>query len=253
VLLYSFTDASRISSRNDRLWSDLLSQLPSNIYMLGNQKIPNLLFEDVGLRANLMYGAFALALLLALISGLRKQEAGVVFISLSCTSAILFVTVFYFQDHRFLVYIFPFLYLLILLPRETRPIGYMFVALVLISSLGTFVQGFHRVPASRFWLYLHEQHVTLPDNDPLLISEKSRHPYFFLRGRTARGELRWDQIISHSNLFVLGSDDFVSRSLTKIKIMAEAANFTFERQNLTSGYEDEEGHALIQLYNFCPQ
>ena len=252
VLPYAFADTSLISAQNDRFWNDFFIRLPSNIIGLGDRVIPNLLFTDAGLRANLMYGTFALALLLALISGLRKRVAGVLLISLSCTAAILFVTVLYFQTHRLLVYIFPFLYLLILLPTQTRSIGYMFVALVLTSSLITFASGFQeRGPESRFWLYLNEQHVTLPNADPLLVSESPRHTYFLLGARAFRGELTLDLITAHEGLFLVGYDEFISAHLTEIESMAEAAGFTFQRQSLTPGYQNEEGWELLQLYDFA--
>jgi len=253
VLPYACTDISRISVQNDRIWSDLLSRLSANCFELMTQTVPDLLFARAGTRASLIYTTFALALVLALISGLRERRTGILFVSSSCSVAILFMTILPARPARYLVYVFPFLYLLILLPGQMRPIGYMFVALVLVSSLGTFfLLGFPREPASRFWLYLHEQHVTLPDEDPLLISESSRHSYFFLEARTFQDELTWDLVDSHHGLYLIGSDEFVTARLTEIESMAEEADFAFKRRNLTPGYQGEEGHVLLQLYDLAP-
>ena len=250
ALPYYLSDSSRIVSQGDRIFNDIPARLPAQLFDLVTVHVPGLLFSPVGDRECLIYVPFALSLLLALAHGFLKREPGALFISLSCTAAFLFLGFLPFGTHRYLIYIFPFMYLLILLPNKIRPIAYMFVALVLASSLVTFVDGFHRAPVSEFWLYLHDQRISLPSDDPLLVSQQSRHPYFFLGVRPFRDDLTWDRISVGDGTFLLGDAEFTSARLTEIERMAEQASFTFTSSNLTPGYQDEEGHAIVQLYDF---
>ena len=256
VLPYALViSIDRMSGLSEWVVSGILDPhtIAARMFTLVDSVLPELLFVNAGTRSNLMYGVFALALLVALIQGLRKREAGALFIALSCSAAILFVAFFIYQTHRLAVYVFPFLYLFLLRPSQMRPIGYMFVALVLISSLGSLAIGFNRVPASQYWLYLHQQHVTLPDDEPLLISQSPRHSYFILGTRAFRDELTWDVIVAQDGLFLLGDERFVSTRLVKIGDMAESAHFMFERRNLTPDYHGAEGHVLLHLYDLAPK
>lgn len=247
---YSFVDTRGIEGQTDRVLTGILSRAPSGLFDLVTVDVPNLFFAPVSERASLIYFPFALALALALLYGVRRREPGVLFIALSCSAAFAFLAVLPFGGHRLLMYILPLMFLLILLPVRFRPIAYMFVGLILASSLVTFATGFDRVPASKFFLYLYEHRVSLPADDPLLVSQRSRHPYFFLSSRTYRGELTWDLIRSHGDMFVLGDGEYVSERLEEIEDIAKAADVTFKRRTLTPGYEDEEGHTLLQLYDF---
>ena len=252
ALPYAFADTTRIGGVGDNILSGALGRVPSNVFDLITDFVPSLLFAQVGERASLIYIPFAVALVLALVQGFRKREPGILFIGLSCAGALLYLVFLSVGTHRYLVYVFPLLYLLVLVPERMRAIAYMFVAVVVVSSVVTFVDGFDRVAESRFWLYLNQQSVSLPSDNPLLISERSRHPYFFLSTRSYRGDLTWERISSHGSVFLLGDGKFVSSRLSEVKELAEAANSTFRRQNLTAGYQDEEGHVLLQIDDFSP-
>ena len=250
ALPYSFVETERIEGQTDRVLGGILSRAPSGLFEMVTVDVPNLFFAPVSERASLIYFPFALALLLALLNGLRRREAGILFIAVSCGAAFAFLAVLPFGTHRYLMYILPLMFLLILLPVQLRPIAYMFAGLILASSLVTYATGFDRVPASKFLLYLYEHRISLPSEDPLLVSQHSRHPYFFLDARTFRGELTWDLISSYGEMFVLGNTEYVSERLEEIEGLAEAADVTFTRRTLTPGYQGEEGHAILQLYDF---
>jgi hypothetical protein len=53
-------------------------------------------------------------------------------------------------------------------------------------------------------------------------------------------------------MYLSGSADFLSSRLTDINAMAAEARFGFRQESLTPGYSDEEGNALIRLYDFRP-
>ena len=254
ALVYAFIDTSRMASQGEGILDGILGRLPSSVPTVLSETIPNLLFGPWGLWGRLISVPFALALALAvvmaLVSGLHRREAAVLFMALSCAAALVFVTLLDFQSHRLLIYVFPILFILIILRVFTRPFGYIFVALVLASSLLTFYRGFDREPASEFWLYVHENKVSLPDSEPLLISEHSRHPYFFLSARTYRGELTLELISSRESLFLIGDRSFVDARLSEIGAMSAESGYSFKLRSLTPGYQDEEGHALLELYDF---
>ena len=255
LLLYSFVDASRISTQHERFWVDIVSRLQGNVIEVGNQILPNLMLSKGGFPANVICGSFLLAVLLAVFSGLKRREPAIVFTALSCSAAITFVVCFYFQSHRFLVHVFPFLYLLILIPGAMRPIGYMLVAVVLVSSFSTYSHGFHRSPCSSFWLHIHNRKIALAGRAPLLLSERPRHSYFFLGCRSFRKELIWDDFLARDSVFILGTGRFVSDEVAKIRRMRDAmdSQAMLKIRSLTAGYKDELGHELIQLYDFGPK
>lgn len=226
-------------------------ELAKGIYAVAGRTLPNLLFKDAGEQINLMYGAFGLALLLGVITGLKKREPGILFISLASIATILYVAALFAQPYRYLLYVFPMLYLLILLSRNLRPIGYMFIALVLVSSLITFYRGFERSPTEQFFVFLSEQQVALPD-DSLLFSKRARYPYFYIGERVVISELTLDHITSGKDLFLLGDGEYISTQLAAIESLTDSSSSDFGQRTLTPGYHDEEGWALIQIYDVVP-
>lgn len=264
-LLYTQVDTSGISktggdfvSSSGILSSAFLWRLLANANGWANNMLPTVLFTNGGLPINLIYLSFALAIGLAFISGLRQREVDILFISLICAVSIVAIIVFVYVDPitvRYVIYLFPFLYLLILSPVKLRPIGYMFISLVLALSLAKFRLAFD-TPAptyAEFWQYIHEQQVTLPAENPLLISEEPSLPYLLLRARSFEGEVTWDLIMTHQTLFLVGSDNFVSTYLTTVERLAETSGFTYKSRNLTADYSDDEGTVLLQLYDFAPE
>jgi hypothetical protein len=224
------------------------------------QAIPELLFIDRGLPFNLIYLPFALVLSWALFIGLRRRDVRLLFISLLCVMSILFLTLVTVTSgdkfvQRYIIYIIPFLYLLILLPVRIRPVGYLFVTLMLLYALAKVRFAFD-VPQpthSQYWLYLHEQRVTLPAEAPLLISEEASSTYFLFGIGASRETLTWDAIMQHRRVYLVGSDKLVSPALTTVEQLAKANGYTFKQRNLTPDYQNEAGYALLELYDFTPE
>jgi hypothetical protein len=248
LLPYCFTDAAGIVNTFEvRAVGGLGPRLPLAIVRLVSEVIPELLVTNAGLRANVMYGVFGLAVLLALICGLRERKPGLVFVCVSCVAGLGWTAGLLWQSYRYLVYVFPLLYLLLLLPRGTRSIGYLFVAVVLVSSfINLGMVGFPREPESRFWLHLHEQGIKL-DEDALLVSEKPRHPYFFLDARAFQRELALELLRTRGDAFILGSEKWRAKHVYRLEswLGTECA-----QASLTPRYRDEEGHALVRLTCF---
>ena len=115
------------------VFDGIVARLPSGALYLITDTVPETLFAPMSARASLIFAPFGLALVIVLVGGFRKREPGVMFIALTCAMAALALVVLPFKDlvfghTRYLAYVFPFLYLLVLLPQKTRVIGYMFAA-----------------------------------------------------------------------------------------------------------------------------
>jgi hypothetical protein len=247
-----FVDSASIESRAASLSSGVLGQLPANVFELITEAVPRLLFAPVSAPASLVYAPFALALGVALVQGFLRRDAGLLLVALSTLAAMAYVALLTAQSYRYLVYVFPFLYLLILLQRQLRTIGYLFVIVVLLSSVATFVTGFPRVPGSRFWLHVHAEQVKIQTAQPLLLAENPRHAYFFLGARAFQGVLTWDGLTSHGGVFVQGDAAFVAERIESVEGLAAAAGTRFNQRTLTPGYQDEDGNTLVELYDFEP-
>jgi hypothetical protein len=250
TLPYMLTGASSAFDRGGSVTEVLQSRLPGNVFDIVTISVPNLIFAPVSERASIVYFPFALVLLVALIVGLRDREPGILFVGLSCAAAFMYVAVLPSQTSRYLVYVFPLMFLLLLLWRPLRPIGYMFAGLVIASSFVTFATGFDRSNESNFWLHIYEENISLPAEDPLLVTNRNRHPYFFLDTRTYRGDLTWDLVTSRGQLFVLGDEEYVATRIDELDRLAAGHNVTYSRETLTPGYSDGDGHTLIRLYDF---
>jgi len=156
---------------------------------------------------------------------------------------------------------------------RTRLIGFFFVFLVLTSSVYKLARPFPRPPESRIILYLHEKNISLPSEDPLLLSTFERHPYFFLNSSTFQGDLTFEKILEKKGVFVLADDNYTQKKISEITSMAEKFNYSFQTRSLIPDYNENEvkkrfsikeflgikmgkqqyrksGYDLIQLYNF---
>lgn len=261
VLIYIFIDTSGILgyAENRRALVELYNQyLFSNLalkaYSVFNQVISGVLFTDLGALLNLIYGFSLLGIPIAFNSGFRRQNFAVLFVSLLCFVGISAMIFFFLPVSRYLVYLFPFLYLLILFSKWTRPIGYVLITVILILSFAKLRFGLN-IPESenyKFWRYLHGQRIVLPADDALLISEEPRRPYLFLKARSFVGELTWEEIIMHESLFLVGSRNFIQTSLEKVEHLSkQKEKSAFKFRSLTPDYSDPEGFQILELYDFA--
>ena len=199
-LAYGSVDTTVMSRVSGRVLDDIVAQFPSGVVDLATDRAPKLLFESTSGVAGVIYAPFALALGLALVRGYLRREPGVVFVALSCVAAMVFLAALLaalpIGTQRLLVYIFPLLYLLVLMANRLRVIGYLFAALVVGSTLITFVTGFERSPSQAFWLHVRQQEISLSSDEPMVLSNRARFPYLFLGARAFRERLTWDKVVS---------------------------------------------------------
>lgn len=260
ALIYIFIDTSGILgyAENRRAIFELynkgfFSNLTLKVYSVFNQALSEVLFTDLGPLCNLIYCFFILGILLVINSSRRQQNFAVLFISLLCFVGIAAMILFFLPVSRYLVYLFPFFYLLIMFSKWTRPIGYVFISIILILSFAKLRFGLN-VPESennKFWRYLHEQHIALSAENTLLISEEPRRPYLFLKTRSFVGELTWEKIKVHQSILLVGSRSFIQTSIERIEYLSRKEKHnSIKSRSLTPGYSDPEGFQLLELYNF---
>jgi len=262
VLPYFFIDSSGLSkesglyvSKFSILNTDMLGSIKTKMFLWCNSILSNLLLADWGLPANLIYSSFAVALLLCLISSYRRRDFPVLLISLMCVISMAAMIAFVKPLTRYILYLFPHFYLLLLLHRRMRPIGYIFITLVLVFSLAKlrFISNVPEPTHDKFWLYLHDQQIALPDDGTLLVSEEVNSAYFFLRKRSLHGDLTWRKILQNHGLYLQGSHDFLSKRIAMVEGWAGSSGFEFKQQYLTPIFSDENGRAIVWLYDFKPR
>ena len=113
--------------------------------------------------------------------------------------------------------------------------------------MGTFFVGFQRPNDSQLWLHIFENKIEIPYEEPLLISEWTRHPYFFLNSRSFVGTLEVEDIRSKDRIFLLGTGEFLNRNLASIEKKLEETDIGFIETSLTPNYADSDGNALRQV------
>ena len=265
VIVYSFVDISSIISTSRSAFSTIISPImfnPKNIYKLWEQTMSPLLIGQKTFGALvLIFTVFPIAILVGIVSGVRKRESGIIFISISCALA-LWSSVFSPTMHRWIIYIFPFLYLIVLVQPTIRSVGYLFGFVGIMSSLFAF-RDFNRVPESHLWLHIYENNISLPMDDPLLVTRRARHTYFFLNTRaynvsddsdgiqdgkiTLPDELKWDLINDRGSIFVLGDRIYINSVHSQIRDMAIENGFEIQTESLTPDLNEFEGWALVEL------
>ncbi|MCP4602711.1 MAG: LamG domain-containing protein [Proteobacteria bacterium] len=254
LLTYTFfVESDRLTAYAGKGGATFLDGRFFKISRLMHEGFPRLLFGDGPTRpGKVICAVFGLSLLLTLIPALRKRDPAVLFVCLSCAVAILFLLTSPWINRRYYVYIFPLIYMIILMKPQTRQIGFLAVMLVFLSSINLLQREFPRQPPSRFWLYLNQHPVMLSDANPLLISSMKRHPYFFLQTPSFREKLTWERILSHKGVYILGDKKFIGEKLSIVDCLAGEAGFIYKRKALTPDYRDKDGHRLLHLYDFRP-
>ena len=168
-----------------------------------------------------------------------------------------------FKNARVIWYTFPFIYLIILSLKRVQYVGYVFVLLVFVQSLQQFYIGFGRGPVSKLFLHIYENRISLPQDEPLLLTWKARASYFFLNTRSYRAAddddgtldghitfpkgLNWDLIKKRDSLYVLGDSTYIASAYSQVQEMAASNGYKFETNSLTPDLEKFEGWALVEM------
>jgi hypothetical protein len=120
-----------------------------------------------------------------------------------------------------------------------------------------------RVRDSNLWIHIYENRISLPQDEPLLLTWKARASYFFLNTRSYRAAndddgtldghitfpkgLNWDLIKERGSLFVLGDSTYINSAYSQVQEMANSNDYKFELSPLTPDLEKFEGWALVKL------
>ena len=211
--------------------------------------------------ATLFFALFPISMIYFLVKGFFERNFAKVFIGLICLSGLWFTLAHF--NARNIWYTFPFIYLILLSIKRIRLIGYAFVLLVFVQSLQQFYIGFKRNPSSELFLHIYENRISLPDDDPLLLTRRARHSYFHfgigsyrvaddddgsLDGHiTFPKELNWSLIKEKGSLFVLGDSLYIKSTCSQVKQMAELNGYNLESSFITPDLDEFKGWGLVEL------
>ncbi len=210
-------------------------------------------------KPNIIYAVFLVPPFISFVRAYKEKKAGVMFISLQCI-VIFIIGTLILNRARYIMHIYPFLYLMMFSIPRMRIIAHLFVCLVFANSMRTVSREWVRVRDSNLFLHIYENRITLPDDNKLLLTGKSRHPYFFLKTRSYAAhmnsqtkqmkipnELNWDLIKEKGSLFVLGDSTYIASAYSQVQEMATSNDYKFELSPLTPDLDEFEGWALVEF------
>tara|TARA_B100002003_G_C14101199_1_gene529612 strand:+ start:233 stop:1618 length:1386 start_codon:yes stop_codon:yes gene_type:complete len=204
----------------------------------------------------LFFFIFPLSMMYYGIKGIIEENFNKVFIAGICITGLWFTLSF--PNARVIWYIFPFIYLILLNLKKIRFIGYAFVFLVFFQSFQLFYIGFWRSPESLFWLYVYENSISLPKEDPLLVIGSGRAPYFHFNTRSydttpendqikIPKELKWDLIENRGFLYVIGDSTYKASVFPQINEMANSNDYILKRNSITPDLDKFEGWSIVEI------
>jgi len=254
--------------------SKIMLEFFSEIYITIFDILPGLLYSyDLDNLVDYIVIPVVLIIVWIFFQSIRQKDQNLLFFTTLCGSALLWITIFGYTRPRYILYIYPFIFLLMLVQSRTRLIGFFFVFLVLLSSVYKLARPFDRPPASKITFYLHENNVSLPSKNPLLLSTLERHPYFFLNSSTFQGNLTFEKILERKEIFILADNKYTQKKISEITDMAEKFDYSFQSRSLIPDYDENKvikrfsirelfgisvgkrqyqksGYDLIHLFNF---
>lgn len=274
VSYLNHVENTRIYSTVEMQSSKIMLEFFSEIYRTIFDILPGLLYSyDLDNLVDYIVIPVVLIIVWIFFQSIRQKDQNLLFFTTLCGSALLWITIFGYTRPRYIFYIYPFIFLLMLVQSRTRLIGFFFVFLVLLSSVYKLARPFDRPPASKITFYLHENNVSLPSKNPLLLSTFERHPYFFLNSSTYSGKLDFKIILDREEIFLLGDKKYLDKKISMITSLAKDNSYTFESASLIPNYDEsftekrfsirklfgitvgkqkyqKSGYDLIHLYNF---
>ena len=130
--------------------------------------------------------------------------------------------------------------------------------MVFFQSFQLFYIGFWRSPESLFWLYVYENSISLPKEDPLLVIGSGRAPYFHFNTRSydttpendqikIPKELKWDLIENRGFLYVIGDSTYKASVFPQINEMANSNDYILKRNSITPDLDKFEGWSIVEI------
>ena len=259
--IYLFVEVIRLENVGENYFVPMFKAVSvSNLKLQLWKILPRLVAGLSGLTnpiGTLFFTIFPLSMMYYCIRGITERSFDKVFISVICLSGLWFTMTF--QNARFIWYIFPFIYIILLRVRKLRFIGYAFCLLVFYQSFQQFYSGFLRGPSSKYLLYLYENKITLPKEDSLLIAANGRHLYYFFNKGSydttpdsenniiIPKELSWDLIENGSSLCISGDTPYIRSVHSQIRDMGIENGFGIQTKSLTPDLYEFEGWGLVEL------
>ena len=265
ISIFSFIEVTHLKNSGIDHFFNMFYAINVSYIKLQLWKIlPRLILGISGLSnplLSLFFLVFPLSTIYFGIRGIVEKNFIKIFLTMICLTGLWFTM--HFQNARLIWYTFPFFYLIILTLKRVRYVGLIFVLLIYLQSFQQFYIGIARVPESKLFLYMYENNISLPINNPLLLTSKARHAYFLLNTRSYRvsdasdgildGKIvfpvnfNWDLIVIRKTLFILGDREFINSAYSQIHDMAISNGYTLESHPLTPYLDEFEGWALAQI------
>lgn len=249
VIPFLFIDTSGIELLSKKVGENAIQYLPDTIWRLVTDFIPGVLFRDTGTTGNMLYAAFALAILAYFIEGVRKKEFVSLFIILICLGTFILLCGNTALHKRYFLIVYPLLYILIFKKPVFRSIGYLFVFAVIAQSM---MICFHsgvtgRSEIGKFWSYVSQ--TAQPDmSDYFLKAQKHHRHVYYYSGMCDFGKkpYQW-QDLQRKNIYLSGPPTFLEEELAKIREYARQNNSSVSYTNLTKDYQGSSEDAFLQV------
>ncbi len=176
---------------------------------------------------------FLILLFCRLVQGYLKNKLEVIFVSLSITIFLLVTfllpnPVMVQAGARYMISTLPLFGLLIMSFKFTRPVAYTLIIVSTIVTLINLATPFPRYCISHFWTNLvFQQSFVVPENT-VLLTDRGRYAYVFLKGRNYSLPLS-SLDISTKQIWLAGSSKFIER---KLKLLNEMEAISVKRVNV---------------------
>ena len=264
-ILYRSIDISLIHSITVKRINELSGSLFNFKFLYGGIKLfvmdtlPRIVARPLFGKTNLLFCIFLFPPFISFIKGYQKNSVGEVFIGIQCI--IMFIVgSLILNKARYIMHIYPLLYLMMFSIPRMRIVAHLFVCLVFANTMRTVSREWVRVQDSNLWLHVYENRIALPDDNKLLLTEQGRHSYFFFKTRAYGAsfnnqkrlieipdELTWSLIEKKGSLFVHGDSKYIHSAFSQVEEMALSNGYELQSKSLTPALNEFEGWKLVEL------
>jgi len=246
IVPYSFVDLERIQTISEMSWNGLVHGFAQRLWKFTEVSVPASLFRNLRTCGNMLYAAFPLAILVALIDSVRKKNFALLFIVWVCIGTFGFLLMFITVPYRMLLMVYPLLYLILLRKASFRPIGYLFVFAVVTQSFFHFYDGYKQPDKIEFWSHV-SNNLEMDKSDYVLITGQARQAYYFANMRGLYRNKYTTQSFEGKDIFLAGSQNFREAKKRELENYLRDKDYIIEYINLTEDYQDSSGNALLRV------
>ena len=246
IIPYSFVNLERIQTFSDTSWDGLVPGFAQRLWNFTVVSVPASLFRNLRTCGNMLYAAFLLAILLALIDSVRKKNFAMLFIVFVCMGTFGLLLMLDRVPHRMLLMVYPLLYLILLRKASFRPIGYLFVFAVVTQSFFHFYDGYKQPDKIEFWSHV-SNNLETDKSDYVLITGQARQAYYFANMRGLYRNKYTTHFFEGKDIFLAGSQDFREAKKRELENYLRDKDYRIEYINLTEDYQDSAGNAFLRV------